>query len=68
MVAITSENTNEKSSIVQIESLKGSKTTHANPSDWKEREKPTVLVLFDVDGTLTPARKVPHFPNKMNAF
>ena len=27
-------------------------------SDWKDREKPDTLVLFDVDGTLTPARRV----------
>ncbi|CAG8443515.1 4117_t:CDS:2 [Diversispora eburnea] len=26
--------------------------------DWQDREKPDTLVLFDVDGTLTPARRV----------
>ena len=35
---------------------------HANPADWKNREKPSILVLFDVDGTLSLSRKVhPHF-------
>ncbi|KAJ3296569.1 Phosphomannomutase [Borealophlyctis nickersoniae] len=27
-------------------------------ADWSDRTQPTTLVLFDVDGTLTPARKV----------
>jgi hypothetical protein len=27
-------------------------------SDWQNRELPDTLVLFDVDGTLTPARRV----------
>nr|CAG8520022.1 13374_t:CDS:10 [Entrophospora candida] len=26
-------------------------------SDWQDREQPDTLVLFDVDGTLTPARR-----------
>jgi len=30
----------------------------AAPSDWSDREHPDVLCLFDVDGTLTPARRV----------
>ena len=29
--------------------------------DWADRENPKVAVLFDVDGTLTPARKVRFF-------
>lgn len=27
-------------------------------TDWKSRQKPSTLLLFDVDGTLTPARSV----------
>ena len=26
-------------------------------ADWTAKEQPNTLVLFDVDGTLTPARK-----------
>ncbi|OMH82103.1 Phosphomannomutase [Zancudomyces culisetae] len=28
----------------------------SNSNDWKDRKQPKVLCLFDVDGTLTPAR------------
>ena len=58
MVAITKD----LSALVKVESLKGGKAMHANPADWKNREKPSILVLFDVDGTLSLSRKVhPHF-------
>ena len=30
-------------------------------SDWQDREHPDTIVLFDVDGTLTPARRVINF-------
>ena len=26
-------------------------------SDWSQKEHPSTIVLFDIDGTLTPARK-----------
>ncbi|KAI9596635.1 phosphomannomutase [Syncephalis fuscata] len=32
-------------------------TTTANTSDWSDRTHPDTIVLFDVDGTLTPSRK-----------
>lgn len=32
-----------------------------NP-DWADRAHPDVLVLFDVDGTLSPARRVSFLP------
>jgi len=35
-----------------------SEPTMAAPSDWSDREHPDMLCLFDVDGTLTPARRV----------
>jgi hypothetical protein len=28
------------------------------PEAWKDREYPNTIVLFDVDGTLSPSRKV----------
>jgi hypothetical protein len=32
-------------------------TVH-HPADWAARENPNTIVLFDVDGTLSPSRKV----------
>lgn len=29
---------------------------HANPSDWSRRTRPKTILLFDVDGTLSPSR------------
>ena len=36
--------------------LNGDKSPHANPSDWATRRRPDTIVLFDVDGTLSPSR------------
>jgi len=35
-----------------------SKSAKAMKEDWADRENPKVLVLFDVDGTLSPSRKM----------
>jgi hypothetical protein len=57
MVVISHENP------VSIPAINLKKAVSACPDDWKDRSHPTKLVLFDVDGTLTPSRKVHHIPN-----
>jgi len=47
---------------VNPDTMSGSPTKKSavlyGPEAWKDREYPNTIVLFDVDGTLSPSRKV----------
>lgn len=59
MVAIQQVQSNSRNQVTKpaIEKLSMTKTSlHANPADWLGRTHPNMLLLFDVDGTLSPSR------------
>lgn len=51
------QNETNSTSIISSSPNHTSKSAKTVKEDWADRENPEVLVLFDVDGTLSPSRK-----------